>query len=149
MSEARKYRLSLIVANQYISQMTEQIRDAVFGNVGNLVSFRVGATDAEYLEKEFAPIFTKDDLISIPNINCYIKMLINGKVSKPFSMNTYFEIDKRYPKYNGMKDFIIKWTRANYTKPLDQVLKEIDQRSKSMTVQGPQYNVDTRPPLTI
>jgi len=151
MSEARKYRLALVVANQYIAQMNEKVRDAVFGNVGNLMSFRVGASDAEYLEKEFAPVFTKEDLVNIPNINCYIKMLVNGKVTKPFSMNTYFEIDKRYPKYPKVRDVIIKIARQVYARPLNQVLQEIDQRGKTMGAQAgrPQYNTDARPPLAI
>ncbi len=85
LSEARKYRLSLCVANQYIAQMEETVRDAVFGNVGTLVSFRVGATDASYLEKEFEPVFTQNDLINLDNRHMYLNMLINGVTSIPFS----------------------------------------------------------------
>ncbi len=149
LSEARKYRLSLIVANQYISQMTEKVRDSVFGNVGNLVSFRVGAADAEYLEKEFAPIFTKEDLVHIPNINCYIKMLINGQVSQPFSLNTYYEIDKRYPKYKGVREKIVEIARTRYARPLEEVIKEIDERAKGYNPKPSNAVSDMRPPTHI
>jgi hypothetical protein len=88
LSEARKYRLSLTIANQYIAQMEETVRDAVFGNVGTLVSFRVGATDASYLEKEFEPVFTQNDLINLDNRHIYLNMLINGVTSVPFSAMT-------------------------------------------------------------
>ena len=150
LSEARKYRLSLIVANQYISQMTEKVRDAVFGNVGNLSAFRVGASDAEYLEKEFAPIFTKEDLVQIPNINCYIKMLINGKVTKPFSMNTYFEIDKLYPVHKGVREKVIQIARTRYARPFNEVIQEIDNRAKQMTGNRPPAITSVgKPPLTM
>jgi len=86
LSEARKYRLNLIIAHQFIAQIQEKIRDAVFGNVGSLVSFRVGADDAEYLEKQFTPTFTKSDLINIDNFNAYAKLLIGGQTSKPFNL---------------------------------------------------------------
>lgn len=88
LSEARKYRLSLTVANQYIAQMDENVRDAVFGNVGTLISFRVGATDAAYLEKEFAPVFEQNDLINLDTRNVYLNMLIDGVASIPFSAMT-------------------------------------------------------------
>ncbi len=88
LSEARKYRLSLTVANQYIAQMDENVRDAVFGNVGTLISFRVGATDATYLEKEFAPVFVQNDLINLDTRNVYLNMLIDGVASVPFSAMT-------------------------------------------------------------
>lgn len=86
LSEARKYRLNLIIAHQFIAQIQEKIRDAVFGNVGSLISFRVGADDAEYLEKQFTPTFTKSDLINIDNFNAYAKLLISGQTSKPFNI---------------------------------------------------------------
>jgi CxxC-x17-CxxC domain-containing protein len=88
LSEARKYRLNLTVAHQYITQMEEPVRDAVFGNVGTIVTFRVGAFDAEYLEKEFFPTFTQTHLVNLDKYNAYIKLMINGITSKPFSMQT-------------------------------------------------------------
>ena len=88
LSEARKYKLDLTVANQYIAQMEETVRDAVFGNVGTLISFRVGATDAGFLEKEFSPVFEKNDIINLDNRHLYISMLIDGVTSVPFSART-------------------------------------------------------------
>ena len=88
LSEARKYGLSLFLAHQYIEQMHEKIRAAIFGNVGTLISFAVGATDAEYLAKEFYPIFTKEDIVNLPNHHIYLKLMIDGATSKPFSAET-------------------------------------------------------------
>jgi len=88
LSEARKYKLSLNVAHQFIAQLEEKIRDAVFGNIGSIAAFRVGADDAEYLEKQFAPTFTAKDLINIENRNAYLKILVHGKPVTPFSIQT-------------------------------------------------------------
>jgi len=84
-AEARKYRLNLILAHQYIAQLNEQVKDSIFGNIGTLLSFRVGPEDAELLEKYFAPEFTEEDLINLPNYNFYIKLMIDGVLSKSFS----------------------------------------------------------------
>jgi hypothetical protein len=89
LSEARKYRLSLNLAHQYIGQLPEDIKGAVFGNVGSMAAFRVGPDDASYLEKQFAPTFTASDLMRIENYNCYIKLLSDNKPQKPFNMITY------------------------------------------------------------
>jgi hypothetical protein len=86
LSEARKYRLNLIIAHQFIAQLTEKIRDAVFGNVGSMVAFRVGPQDAEFLEKVFAPSLNVQDLSNIDNFNAYVRLLINGQTSKPFNI---------------------------------------------------------------
>jgi hypothetical protein len=88
LSEARKYKLSLNVAHQFIAQLEEKIRDAVFGNIGSIAAFRVGADDAEYLEKQFTPVFTATDLINIDNRNAYLKFLVNGRPVKPFNIET-------------------------------------------------------------
>ena len=88
LSEARKYKLSLNIAHQFIAQLEEGIKDSVFGNVGSICAFRVGAEDAEYLEKQFAPVFTAKDLMSIDNRNAYLKMLSNGSPVKPFNIAT-------------------------------------------------------------
>ena len=88
LSEARKYRLSLIMANQYILQMPETVKNAVFGNVGTMIAFRVGATDASVMEKEFAPAFEASDLVNLPSANIYIKLSIDGITSIPFSAET-------------------------------------------------------------
>jgi len=89
LSEARKYRLNLIVANQFTTQLSDEIRDAVFGNVGSLVSFRVGAdADADALSKKFQPIFEREDVLRLPNYNTITQMLIGGVPTQPFSMAT-------------------------------------------------------------
>ncbi len=88
LSEARKYRLNLTMAHQFIGQLTEKIRDAVFGNVGSIITFRVGADDAEFLEKQFTPIFSKNDLINIDNFNAYVKILIAGQTAPAFNIKT-------------------------------------------------------------
>jgi len=88
LSEARKYGLSLILSHQYIEQLEDEIRAAVFGNVGTIISFRVGAEDAKYLAKEFSPVFDESDLINLPNYHIYLKLMIDGVTSKPFSAVT-------------------------------------------------------------
>ncbi len=117
LSEARKYRLNLIVAHQYIGQLvtdtTTAVRDAVFGNVGTMVSFRVGASDAEFLELEFTPEFLQNDLISLPNYNIYLKLLIDGVTSRPFSAKTLAP-DAAFKEHKN-RDKIIKISRENYS----------------------------------
>jgi energy-coupling factor transporter ATP-binding protein EcfA2 len=88
LSEARKYKLNLTIAHQYIEQMSEEVRAAVFGNVGTMITFRVGAFDAETLEKEFAPQFTAEDLVNLGFAQIYLKLMINGVSSMPFSATT-------------------------------------------------------------
>src|SRR5574343_1947196 len=78
LSEARKYRLSLNVAHQYIEQLPDNIRDAVFGNVGSMAVFRVGPEEAEFLEKKLAPVFTAEDIMALENRNAYVNLIING-----------------------------------------------------------------------
>jgi hypothetical protein len=86
LSEARKYRLSLNIAHQFIAQLEEGIRDAVFGNVGSIAAYRVGSEDAEFLEKQFAPVFNARDIMNIENFNAYIKLLVNGSPVEPFNI---------------------------------------------------------------
>ena len=86
LAEARKYRLDLIIAHQFIGQLKENIRDAVFGNVGSMAVFRVGAEDAEFLAKQFEPVFSQQDLLNIDNFNAYVKLLINNMTSTPFNV---------------------------------------------------------------
>jgi hypothetical protein len=88
LSEARKYRLNLILANQYLAQIDEKVRGAIFGNVGTIISFKVGLEDARFLAEDFYPVFNQEDLINLPCYSIYLKLMINGKVSKPFSADT-------------------------------------------------------------
>ncbi|MDB4916354.1 MAG: hypothetical protein JWM95_3998 [Gemmatimonadetes bacterium] len=85
LSELRKYRVSMILAHQHLSQLEKEIRDAVFGNVGSIVSFRVGADDAGYLAKEFAPVFSQEDLIALERFQMYVRLMIDGEMSRPMS----------------------------------------------------------------
>ncbi len=89
LSEARKFKLNLTVTNQYIGQIREEIRNSIFGNVGSLISFRVGNDDAEYLSKQFAPVFTDQDLINMENYHSVARILVDGKPARPFSMEGY------------------------------------------------------------
>jgi len=109
LSEARKYNLSLTVAHQFIAQLDEKIRDSVFGNVGSIAAFRVSSEDAEYLEKQFAPVFSARDLMNIDNLNCYVKMLSLGRPEKPFNLFVPFP-----PK--GDSSFIDKVKELSYLK---------------------------------
>lgn len=88
LSEARKYKLNLTMAHQYIEQMSEEVRAAVFGNVGTMITFRIGAYDAEVIEKEFAPVFTAEDLVNLGIFQIYLKLMIGGVTSQPFSATT-------------------------------------------------------------
>ncbi len=88
LSELRKYRISLVLAHQYLSQLDEQVRDAILGNAGTIITFRVGAEDAEILEREFEPEFSATDLVSLPNYSIYLKLMVKGEVSRPFSADT-------------------------------------------------------------
>ncbi len=94
LSELRKYRMGMVLAHQYLSQLDEQIRDAVLGNVGTLISFRVGMSDAEILAKEFYPTFSASDLIRLPNHHVYLKLMIDGVPSEPFSAKTIISLKK-------------------------------------------------------
>jgi hypothetical protein len=127
LSEARKYRLNLTIAHQYTAQIENkdgsQVRDAVFGNVGTMIIFRVGADDADFLEKEFEPEFTAQDLVNLPNYNIYLKLMIDGVTSRPFSAITLPPI-KIDPSL-GVKDKIIASSRALYAKPRAEIEEQI------------------------
>ncbi len=122
LSEARKYKLSLCIAHQYIEQMTEEVRAAVFGNVGTMCVFRVGAYDAEVLEKEFAPHFTAEDIVSLQKHQMYLKLMIDGVTSPPFSASGMPPIPR--PEISYMKE-IIDTSRAQYAKPRQQIEDEL------------------------
>ncbi len=122
LSEARKYKLNLTIAHQYIEQMDEEVRDAVFGNVGTMVTFRVGAYDAEVLEKEFAPVFTSEDLVNLGLRQIYLKLMIDSVTSQPFSASTLPPI--QIPRSTYVKE-IMENSRRIYAKPRSIVEKEI------------------------
>ena len=121
LSEARKYRLSLNLAHQYIAQLPEDIKGAVFGNVGSMAVFRVGPDDATYLEKQFAPTFTASDLMRIENYNCYIKLLSENKPQKPFNMITYPTPHGDKGKLKDLRDL----SYMKYGRPREEVEGEI------------------------
>lgn len=114
LSEARKYKLNLTMAHQYIEQMEEEVRNAVFGNVGTMVAFRVGAYDAEVLEKEFAPTFTAEDLVNLGFIQVYLKLMIDGVSSAPFSATTMAPIARAERTF---RTEVIDSSRAQFARP--------------------------------
>ncbi len=118
LSEARKYRLCLIMGHQYITQMDEIVRDAVFGNVGTMAVFRVGAEDAEFLEKEFSPEFTAEDLVNLSKYNIYLKLMIDGIASHPFSAGT---VPPPEPLKESNREKIIDASRQTYAIPRQTV----------------------------
>jgi hypothetical protein len=131
LSEARKYRLNLTVANQFIGQMEEEVKNAIFGNVGSLISFRVGVTDANYLQHEFQPVFSESDLINVERFNAYMKTVVNNEPVPPFSvdMTRDIEAEKKVasPK---VAQAIIQLSRLKYGKPRELVEAEIAQRAR-------------------
>jgi CxxC-x17-CxxC domain-containing protein len=135
LSEARKYHLNLIIAHQYIGQLitdtSTRVRDAVFGNVGTLCVFRVGAEDAEFLEKEFEPVFMAQDLVNLPNRQVYIKLMIDGISGNPFSATTLPPID--LSKTAGNAEKVIKVTRERYATKRDIVEEKIARWSGIVT----------------
>lgn len=121
-AEARKYRLNLALAHQYIAQLNEQVKDSIFGNIGTLVSFRLGPEDAELLEKYFAPEFSQEDLINLPNYNFYIKLMINGILSKSFSaMNIP---PSSLPEHSFIQE-IIQYSREHYAALREEIESKI------------------------
>jgi hypothetical protein len=136
LSEARKYELGLIMAHQYIGQLvgkvggeydqaSTKLRDAVFGNVGTILSFKIGAEDAEYMAKEFAPVLSEQDVIGIPNFHCYCKMSINNTTSRPFSMGTIYDEKDRNEK---LASLIKEYSRMKYGRKKVFVNQEIEDR---------------------
>jgi hypothetical protein len=131
LSEARKYRLNLIVANQFIGQMEEEVKNAIFGNVGTQVAFRVGVTDGNYLQHEFQPVFNESDLINIERFNAYVKTVVRNEPTPPFSLDMTRDIEAekraRNPK---VAEAIIQLSRLKYGKPRELIEAEIAQRAR-------------------
>ena len=122
LSEARKYKLNLTIAHQYVEQMSEEVRAAVFGNVGTMITFRVGAYDAEVLEKEFAPQFTAEDLVNLGMYQMYLKLMINGVGSVPFSASSLPPYPEPVISY---KSEIILSSRKNFAQDRKSVEESI------------------------
>ncbi|GIW64459.1 MAG: hypothetical protein KatS3mg092_0392 [Patescibacteria group bacterium] len=131
LSEARKYHLNLTVANQFIGQMDEEVKNAVFGNVGTLITFRVGVTDASYIQREYQPIFGESDLINIERFHVYMKTIVDNEPVPPFSV----DLTKDYKKYKAQANekvaqAIIQLSRLRYGRPKELVEAEIAQRAR-------------------
>lgn len=135
LSEARKYHLCLILAHQFIAQLKEEISKAVFGNVGSLCAFRVGPEDAEFLEKQFAPIFSVNDLVNVDNRNLFAKVLINNELTKPFNMKTFPPTKGSQELANGFKDL----SRLKFGRDAQIVNREIMERAKQNTENGSRH----------
>jgi energy-coupling factor transporter ATP-binding protein EcfA2 len=141
LSEARKYKLSLTIAHQYIEQMSEEVQAAVFGNVGTMITFRVGAYDAEVLEKEFAPTFNIEDLVNLGFVQIYLKLMIDGVSSPPFSATTLPPIKKPGESY---KERIIEYSRKNYSKPRLKIEENIKNWHGPEKSEGSDQKVERR-----
>ena len=124
LSEARKYKLALTVAHQYIEQMTDEVKAAVFGNVGTMITFRVGATDGEVFEKEFAPYFILDDFVNLSAHQIYLRLMIDNQGSKPFSAHTLDPIQK--PAISYMQSVVAN-SRTMYSKSKSSVEEEVNE----------------------
>ncbi len=131
LSEARKYHLNLTVANQFISQMEDEVKNAVFGNVGTLISFRVGVTDANYLQNEFAPVFSQTDLLNIEKYHAYIKTIYNNEPLPAFSLDLTKDMSvqerMRNPK---VAEMIRQLSQLKYGRDRYEVEREIAQRAR-------------------
>ena len=123
LSEARKYRLSLTVAHQYISQLEENIKNAVFGNVGSMAVYRISTEDSAFIEQKFKPTFTASDIMKLDNFNSYVSMLVNGTPTKPFSMTSHWSMT---PKGNTeIVEKIKELSYLKYGRPREEVEEEI------------------------
>ncbi|MDZ4217358.1 MAG: type IV secretory system conjugative DNA transfer family protein, partial [Candidatus Gracilibacteria bacterium] len=139
LSEARKYKLGLVIAHQYIDQLIkksaggggdEKIKNAVFGNVGTMLNLKIGAKDAEYMAKEMAPVFTETDVINLEGFNACIKLSIHNQISRPFSMKTY-KWWQEHPELQPDKEVgeaLVQLSRLKYGRDKEFVSREIIRR---------------------
>ncbi|MDR3581856.1 MAG: type IV secretion system DNA-binding domain-containing protein [Candidatus Pacebacteria bacterium] len=138
LSEARKYRLNLTLAHQYIGQLvtdtSTKVRDAIFGNVGTMIVFRVGAADAEFLENEFTPEFVIADMVNLPNYHIYIKLMVDGVTARPFSAATLPTF--RVKTSTTAKEDIIRMSQKYYARPREVIEEEINHWSGNMDAAG-------------
>ncbi len=142
LSEARKYHLNLILANQYITQIDEKVRDAIFGNAGTIISFRVGAMDAEFLEKEFEPVFMQNDIVNLPKYNIYLKLMIDGIAGDAFSAKVLPPIYIEDTAENEEK--IIASSRERYASSKTEVEDSISRWAGVMPAGG--FQTVNKPP---
>ncbi len=124
LSVARKYKLSLFLTHQYIDQLHEKIRSAIFGNVGTIISFRIGAEDAEHLAKEFHPVFDESDFVNLPKYSMYLKLMIDGATSKPFSAITL----PPQLQTKSFKEEVVTLSRGKYARKREIVERKIFDR---------------------
>jgi hypothetical protein len=148
LSEARKYKLNLIIAHQFLGQLGQKagsqgaasndLRDAVFGNAGTMISFRIGVEDAEVMAKEYAPVFNQFDMVNIDRFNAYVKLMINGTASKPFNMATY-PLPKPTDEQKELAKSIRQLSRLKHGRPRSEVEEEILEASQvaDMMAAGP------------
>ncbi len=163
LSEARKYRLNLILAHQYIAQLVfdsnSSVRDAVFGNVGTLITFRVGAADAEFMEPEFTPTLVLEDLVNLPKYSVYLKLMIDGVTSNAFSANTLPPFEIPEGSEETVKK-IINASRERYARPReiieDKIIRwsenrgtETDEGKPSRPAPVPQPLQAAKPPASV
>ncbi len=130
LSEARKYRLNLTVANQFVGQIDEEVKNAIFGNVGTVISYRVGVTDANYLSHEYSPVFSEDDLLNIERFNVYVKTIVHNEPVSPFSMSLLKNMEKQKAMMNPrVADIIKEMSRLKYGRDIRIVESDIARRS--------------------
>lgn len=124
LSEARKYRLNLIIAHQFIKQLKESIRDAVFGNVGSIVAFRISPDDAEFMKNKYEPVFSPQDLVNIDNLYAYVSLLVNGQTTRPF--NIKIETERVFGAGSPDTAAALKeMSKLKYGRPREEVEREI------------------------
>ena len=129
LSEARKYKFNLVVAHQFISQLDEEIKNAIFGNVGTMCCFRVGVDDSEYLENQFAPVFSKNDLLNLKTGDFYTRLLVKGQPTPPFSMSVDWEWITSQEKSDEIAREIKENSRQKYGVPASEVEEYVKERA--------------------
>ena len=140
LSEARKYHLNLNITNQYIAQLTEKIRDAVVGNAGTIIAYRIGAADAEFLQKEF-PGITINDMTNLEKFTTYVKLLIDGSPSKPFSMKG---LKSKLISDLNVREQVRNLNRQKHCRPVQEVQKEMLESFKAQSPVAPKINEPVR-----
>lgn len=142
LSEARKYRLSLVLAHQYVAQMDDSVRDAVFGNIGTMIVFRIGSEDAEDIRREFSPEFTEEDLVNLARQHIYVRLMIDGLTSRPFSAETLFP--REVPEIDYI-DQIVDFSRKRYGRSKTEVdayiAQSIIEKSESKESRKPKQDL--------